>query len=40
MEVKWTGREADPSHQFSADVKNACNCTSTLHSRLRGLVIN
>lgn len=39
MGVKWPGRETDPSHQFSADVKNACNCTSTPPSRLLGLVI-
>jgi len=32
MGVKWTGREADLSHQFSADFKNACDCSFTLHT--------
>jgi hypothetical protein len=38
--IKLPGREADPSPQSSAEVKNAWNYTSPLPIRLHGVVLS
>jgi hypothetical protein len=38
--VKWSGREADYSPPYSAEVKNSWNYTSTPSVSLHGVVLN
>jgi hypothetical protein len=37
--LKWQGRESDNSRPYSAEVKNAWNCTSIPPIRLHGMVL-